>query len=501
MLVDFRPHARLRSDRSPVTVGESLGPVVDALSESPTDLSRVRVVCDWVQYRQNFRDAVEVRPIVPGELAGAAVHGPVPEGVREDDLEIAVDVRRSADIPLRDTTRAVLAAHADGTADAGRVLLEDWRPTRRSCIWDFNALYWSALGLWEKATGQAYEQALPGGESDARNHGAARAILSDLFALWDGLADRRALPPELYVVELGVGNGTQARVFLDEFRALDAERGRGYYRRLHYLMCDYSAHVLDVARETVAEHAEHVSSFVMDATRPADVLGFLRFRVFLIYISNVYDNLPTDEVAQLGGRTYLVESRAFLPAAEAAELAASVRTRPEELGGLVHKLLRLGPELLAEAAPAHVGTPEDAVEFWRRTWSSVRLAERYVGLAGLDSYDLSPTVSGESLRPLLESGADLRMHVSNGAVASFTETLPLLHPFGKLVCHDLFARDVGAYRTGFRGPGKYDGSVVNWVNGPLLAHIGRRRGFEVSYAPFAHRGGTNIVTMTAQVRD
>jgi hypothetical protein len=501
MLVDFRPHARLRSGTAPVSVGDSLGPVVDALGESSTDLSRVRVVCDWVQYRQNFRDPVEVRPILPAGHAGAPPHGPVPEGVREDDLEIAVDVRRSADIGLRDLTRDVLRAHAEGTADAGRVLLEGWGPTRRSCIWDFNALYWSALPLWEKATGRAYEQALPGGESDARNHGAAREVLTDLFAVWDGLDDRRALPPELYVVELGVGNGTQARVFLDEFRELDARHGRGYYRRLQYLMCDYSAHVLDVARETVAEHADHVSGFVMDATRPRAVLGFLQFRVFLIYISNVYDNLPSDEVAQLGGRTYLVESRAFIPAAEAAELAASVHARPEELGPLVHKLLRLGPELLAEAAPGHVGSPEAAVEFWRRSWAAVRLAERYVGLAGLDLYDLSPTVTGEALRPLLESGADLRMHVSNGAVASFTETLPLLHPFGTLVCHDLFARDAAAYRSGFRGPGKYDGSVVNWVNGPLLAHLGRRRGFDVSYAPFAHRAGTHVVTMTARVRD
>lgn len=501
MLVDFRPHTRLRISGTPVSVGDSLGPVVEALGESATDLSRVRVVCDWVQYRQSFREPVEVRPIVAAERAGAGHHGPVPEGVREDDLEIAVDVRRSADVGLHDLTRDALRAHAEGTGDAGRVLLEDWRPTRHSCIWDFNALYWSALPLWEQATGRAYEQALPGGESDARNRGAAREILADLFALWDGLDDRHALPPELYVVELGVGNGSQARVFLDEFRALDAQQGRGYYRRLHYLMCDYSAHVLGVARATVADHAEHVSSFVMDATRPADVLGFLRFRVFLVYISNVYDNLPTDEVAQLGGRTYLVESRAFVPAAAATQLAASVHARPEELGSLVHKLLRLGPELLAEAAPGHVGSPEAAVTFWRRTWAALRLAERYVGLAGLDSYDLSPTVSGESLRPMLESGADLRMHVSNGAVASFSEILPLLHPFGRLVCHDLFARDVGAYRTGFRGPGKYDGSVVNWVNGPLLAHIGRRRGFEVSYEPFAHRSGTNIVTMTAQVRD
>ncbi|TCK21312.1 hypothetical protein [Pseudonocardia endophytica] len=500
MLVDFRPHTRLRSQKTPITISDSLGPVVDALSESSTDLSRVRVVCDWVQYRQNFRDAVELRPIVSAG-SGSVEPQPVPEGVRDDDLEIAIDVRRSADHSLRDLTHAALSAHADGGRDSGHVPLEDWRPTRDSCIWDFNALYWSALDLWEKATGQAYEQALPGGESDARNRDAARSLIDELFAVWDGLADGDALPPELYVVELGVGNGNQAKVFLDEFRERDGEHGRGYYRRLQYLMCDYSPHVLDLARETVADHAEHVSSFVLDATRPQSTLGFLQFKVFLVYISNVYDNLPTDEVAQLGGRTYLVESRAYLPRDEVTELAELVHARPDQIGELVQKLLRLGPALLAEARPEHLGGPDAAVEFWRRAWSAVRLEERYVALPGLDLYELAPTVSGEALRPLVESGADIRMHVNNGAVASFVETLPLLHPFGRLICHDIFVTDAGAYRTGFKGPGKYDGSVVNWVNGQLLAHVGRRRGFDVTYAPFAHRTGTNIITMTAQVRD
>jgi hypothetical protein len=93
------------------------------------------------------------------------------------------------------------------------------------------------------------------------------------------------------------------------------------------------------------------------------------------------------------------------------------------------------------------------------------------------------------------------MHVNNGTVASFVDTLRLLHPYGKLISHDLFVTDVGAYRTAFKGPGKYEGSVVCWLNGPLLAHIGRRMGYDVHYAPFAHRSGTNIVTMTAQARD
>jgi hypothetical protein len=93
------------------------------------------------------------------------------------------------------------------------------------------------------------------------------------------------------------------------------------------------------------------------------------------------------------------------------------------------------------------------------------------------------------------------MHISNGAVTSFVDTLPLLHPHGVLQCHDLFVTDIHQYLEGFKGPGKYDGSVVNWVNGRLLAAIGSRHGFDVSFAPFAHRVGANVLTMTARARD
>jgi hypothetical protein len=207
-----------------------------------------------------------------------------------------------------------------------------------------------------------------------------------------------------------------------------------------------------------------------------------------------------------------VQTRAYLPADAAAELAARFAADVEALPALVQKLLRLGPALLPEAAPAHFPDVGSAVEFWRRTWSAVRLEERYAPLPGLDTYVLSMPqrrpgaaeqieLGGELLRPLLESGADIRMHVNNGALSSFVESLTLLHPFGTLVCHDLFVTDIDGYRTHFRGPGKYDGSVINWVNGPLLAHVGRRRGFDVRYERFRHRSGANVVTMTAQVRD
>ena len=482
MMIDFRPHARLRG-KNPVAFGEAVTPLLDALAGSDENLSAVRVVCDWVQYRENFRDVVDMRPLLPGTA-------PAPAVAPAYDMEIAVDVRRSGAAGLGELTKARLA----GTAESERVYLEDWGPGSQSCIWDFNALYWSALDLWEKASGRSYEQALPGGESDARNRGAARELIGELFAVWDQLADAGGLPEELYVAELGVGNGGQAKVFLDEFRELDRASARGYYRRLHYLMCDYSPYALDLAREAVAAHASRVSSVALDATRPASSLGFLRGRTFLLYISNVYDNLPTDEVAQLGGQLYHVHTRAYFPPGAAKDLAASAGATPGQLPGLVRRLLRLGPALLTDDAEA-------TVRFWQQAWSALRLEERYVPLTGLDAYSLAPSVSGEELRPLLDQGPDIRMQVSNGAVASFTDSLQLLHPFGKLVCHDLFVTKTQDYRVGFRGPGKYDGSVVNWVNGPLLARVGRRRGFDVRYTPFRHRGATNIVTLTTVRRE
>ncbi|HJT90324.1 MAG TPA: SAM-dependent methyltransferase [Mycobacterium sp.] len=491
MLIDFRPHNRLRAER-PADLGASVLPVVTALSESKTDLSKVRVVCDWVQYRNNFRDVVEIRPILRSASSGAE---PGSNGTHSGDMEIAVDVRRAPDTPLNEVTTSLLRRDAD------RVFLEDWTAGSHSCIWRFNALYWSALELWEKATGRGYEQALPGGESDARNRAAAADLIGELMAVWDRLGRANALPDELYIIELGVGNGNQAKVFLDEFRELDRRHGKGYYERLHYLMCDYSAHVLDLARETVADHTERVSSFALDATKPRTALSFLRDKVFLVYVSNVYDNLPTDEVAQLGGRTYQVQTRAYVPDEHAGELADSVSATIAQLPCLVDKLLRLGPSLLVDACPAHFPDLDTAVHFWQSTWSALRLEERYVPLDGLDTYQITDALTGEALRPLLELGTDVRMHVNNGAVASFDDTLALLHPYGKLVCHDLFVTDIQGYHTTFRGPGKYDGSVVNWVNGPLLAHVGRRRGFDVHHEPFRHRGGGNIVTMTAQARD
>jgi hypothetical protein len=496
MLIELRASDdRLRGPKA-LDAAPILSSAYKAVTDSPADLSRTRVICDWIQYKQNFRDAVELRRVQPWRIEAS---DPEADG---ESFELAVDLRRAKPDDVYSAIKSSLERAAKDDEPCDRLPLEAWRPGSKSLIWGFNSLYWKALSLWEQATGKGYESALPGGASDARNVDAARELITRLFDLWDSLSARRALPEELYVLELGVGNGNQAKVFLDELRNLDQERGRGdYYRRLHYLMGDYSPHVLELARKNVAHHSEHVSSLVLDALRPTETLGFLRYKAFLVYISNVYDNLPTDEIVRIGGHLFQVETRASLSRTDAEALAASVNVTPDRLPDLIARLVRLGPELLSEVLTDTFPTPQAAVTFWRAAWDGLRLDERYVPMVELDTYQIAPEVGGELLRPIVLATGDLRMHISNGAAASFTDTLPLLHPHGVLQCHDLFVTDVHQYVNGFRGPGKYDGSVVNWVNGRLLAAIGSRRGFDVSFAPFAHRTGANVLTMTARARD
>lgn len=494
MLVDVRPVNRLRGPE-PLDVASCIGPIMEALREDSADLARIRVVCDWIQYKSNFREAIQVRPIVVRASRNGAAIDPEP-----GYLELAVDLRRAGEVDLKTATLNALA-DSRGRNASSHIHLESWTPASKSIIWRFNALYWQALGAWEAATGVEYERTLPGGRSDALNRDAAGELIADLFSVWDDLDDRNALPDELYVVELGVGNGNQAKAWLDEFVVRDSAHGRDYYRRLHYLMCDYSPHVLARAQRAVGDHAARASALVLDATDPLATLGFLRYKVFLVYVSNVYDNLPSDEIARIAGRAHQVEVRAYLPEQDADRVAAVVGASAEEIPALVDRLLRLGPDLMHDAHPGQFPSTDAAVEFWRACWAALRLDERYVPFDGLDRYEVAPSLTGEIVRPVLEVSGDVRMHVNNGAVASFAGTLPLLHPFGRIHCHDLFVTDVDEYHTGFHGPGKYDGSVVNWVNGPLLQRVGGRQGYDVSYAPFGHRQGTSVKTLSARVRE
>jgi len=464
-------------------------PVLEALCRAleergaPAEaLCGLKVVVDWVQYRQNFREPVVVR---------AAVDGSGPLARRE----IAIDLRQVGQAAGEIWPEALAGLGEEQGGEAGgRIYLERFGPLSRGVIWSFNAMYWRYLAAWERASGRSFLEALPGGDTDAANPAFLREQIAAFLIRLAELERRRQLPEEIFVLELGVGNGQQSRRWLDEFRAQCRAHGLPYYPRLRYLMSDNAQDVLAAAREAVREHLEQVSVLQLDAADPLRSLAFLRYKILLVHISNVYDNLPTDELVRWDGRYYTVEARAYLPGGAARRIARDHGLAPEGLPGEVARLLRFGPEVFADG--------EAGLRLWREVWAELRLEERYVALAEPDGFPLAPGLHGGHLTDLLaEVEGDLRMHLSTVALQSFANTVPLLHPRGEITVLDIFVTDLAQYRTGFRGPGKLDGSVVNWVNGPLLAAVAERAGYRARFAPFRYRPGSSISVLTASPKE
>ena len=102
---------------------------------------------------------------------------------------------------------------------------------------------------------------------------------------------------------------------------------------------------------------------------------------------------------------------------------------------------------------------------------------------------------------LRDAPSDLRFHLSSGALESFRNTLPLLHPRGYLQVQDIFVTSLGDYRMGFHGPGKLDGSIVNWVNGVLLREVAERYGYDLHFAPFHYRPGSRASVLYTTRRE
>ena len=455
--------------------GRLVAQILDYLEASPLApclLAQLRVHFDWLQYQHNFREPVMVRRLVDerGQLLPAA--------------EIAVDVRRAGPATFaEELAQALTLAFAENPDRRDQVALEEFGPIRSSVIWRFNRLFWQHLAAWEEVTGREYEAALPGGRSDAHQTAAIHDDVESFWLLLQRLEEQKQLPEEIFALEIGVGTGTRARLWLDRFRELDAARAGGYYPRLRLLLSDYSMPILDRALAAVQDHHEIVSAVPLDALNPFKTLSFLRYKILHVHLTNVYDNLPGDELVRRDGRYYLVEARAFVRQPDAVRLSQTFEIPLDDLSRTVVRLLEIGPDYFADR--------RRGVGFWQAVWEAVRLEERLVRLEDLGAAPLPaclvPTQLEEALR---RAPDDLRFHLSTGALESFSHTVRLLHPQAQLQVHDIFVTNLDEYRQGFRGPGKMHGTVVNWVNGALLREVGHRAGYDVHFAPYRYRAGS-----------
>jgi hypothetical protein len=421
-----------------------------------------------------------------------------PESPEHDGplAEIAIDVRRAKDIPHDE----LVAQIADRVRKALGIIpdvhecihLEAWVRPSKSVMWSFNRSYWRHLAAWDETFQKDYAAALPGGVSDGTNPTFWNEQIASFMDTLNRLDEWSELPEEIHVIELGVGDGQQAKVWLDCFSAACAQQGRDYVSRLRYLMADYSPHVLQRARERVAGYGEIVDGIELDFRNPILGLSHLHGKVLFAHTSNPYDNLPTDELMRVGPRAYEPLVRASITPGEVAQIATTFAIPESEIVPTVQRVLRDGPQAFGDLATG--------VRFWADVWDAVHLEEIYVEITAPAAQRVAPSADMH-LDELLDGLPEwTRVHRSTVAVESFAQTLALLHHEGLLVAQDLFVRETSQYAA-FRGPGKLEGSIVNWLNGPIFQLVGDRAGFTVKVEPFRYREKSNTVVLTARQRD
>lgn len=451
--------------------------------------SRLTVQLDWIQYKQNFREMVTVsRGSRVQHPAGIGDAGPPVMDIRIDTRQVTPDSLRV------EMKHALVAAESETPLSEGRIPLEDFKSFRNSIGWEFNKLYWTYLRDWEKATGKGYEQALPGGQSDGNHAEAVADSVADFWTLLRDMETRNQLPAEIFILEIGVGSGKRCGMFVERFQALDAQRATSYYPKLRVLMGDYSLATLDMSRPAVKEHIELCSFLALDALNPLKTLSFLRHKILYIHSTNMYDNLPDEEMLRRDGRLFYIHVRAYIPMAAAAKIAQKFRIPVESIRGHIDKLLSIGPDAMGERACG--------MSFWQEVWAAIRLEEKLVAIGELPDLALPNGLDIVKLESILdESPGDIRFHLSSGALESFVNTIPLLHPRGYLQVQDIFVTDLNDYRLGFHGPGKLDGSIVNWVNGALLRGVAERTGYDLHFAPYKYRKGSKTSILYTSPRE
>ena len=250
-------------------------------------------------------------------------------------------------------------------------------------------------------------------------------------------------------------------------------------------MGDYSQDTLNKARLTVAKHIDQCRFVQVDAINPIKSLAQLRHKILQVHLTNVYDNLPDEEVVRRDGKLYFVQVRAYVPTAAVNSIGGEVRCASRSFSAI------------ACITCSKPGSTILGVARTRRSFLAGTVGGDAAGrAAGPARGSAGVPFPGRARRgPSSKTSCrtpprDFRFHLSSGALESFIHTLPLLHPRGYLQVQDIFVTDMAQYRTGFFGPGKLDGSLLNWVNGALLKEVAQREGYNVHFRPFQYRADT-----------
>ena len=426
-----------------------------------------------IRYRQHFRPAAALRELWLAD--GHRAH------------ELTVDAGQLASPSATETElRRVL----DGPVQAPGTDIGGFVRSSHSPMWQFNAAFWHQLPRFMTAADRDFRDAIAGSPDTDR---ALTAHDARRFIARVRSEAGRGGPGPLAYLDVGAAGTEHAAAMIGHLAA-------ARLAPIEYILADISPAALQRARQRLGDHHGQVAlRYVrLDLQQPYAPLAGYRGRILTAHLTNVLDNLPGEQLAQVDGRHYLLHTQLYLPAAAAEGVAADYGLDRDRLAADLAAIPATGVDqfLAAYASPftARHGAAEGErrlMLFWQDLFGNpadrrtgLKLRERLVEIPDLAGLELWPPAapglehlpgSGTVLRELLAThGRDAWLYLSDRAVHGCLQLLALLHSRGALEITDILLRDVGSGYPVYRGPAKFDGSVVEWFNGALFQEFARR---------------------------
>jgi tetratricopeptide (TPR) repeat protein len=180
------------------------------------------------------------------------------------------------------------------TDSSGGPVIQDYCQICESIDWQLSRIYWSNIGVAAFTSGE-----IP---YVVTNEGSQAANAVDLFILSaNAAASSGNLEPTIYVLELGVGVGLFAKLFLDFLEVKCRQLGVDYYDRTRYIVSDVSPAMLSGTRESgvLARHEERLIRLQLDASELKESLlkreppgSHLVGSIRAIFANYLLDSLP-----------------------------------------------------------------------------------------------------------------------------------------------------------------------------------------------------------------
>ncbi len=336
-------------------------------------------------------------------------------------------------------------------SDDGVTVVEEFVPAWRSLAWRLGQAYWHHAGLQAFTT-----NAVP---NVVTNDGyLATKTAETLLASCKAADAEGQLEEEIRVMELAVGLGQHARMFLRRFVALCADEELDYADRLVFHATDLSRATLDALRTspTLRVPGVKVRLGQVDATDPA-----------------TFTDLETGEVERLSGvrmirSNYLLCVLPFmlLLRREDTWCEQYVRTRVQDT---VNARKVLGDRLDEIVASARAGdeaamrriAPHEYLFSTERIYVPIDEGELTMGGAAGAFFDAARAVGGEAIERTL---------FSHGALKSLDRSLDLLRDDGFMIHSDYGWRtlrtsaEIGNFQY-------FSGSTAIGLNFPLVEHF------------------------------